>query len=165
MLNFFWPLKSVFLESFTPYGIPSQVPIQHADSIFPSINEYKKRFGVERLTLHSFFYDIDLALAVVKAPSGSTKGLIAYCPEAFTPDSRELLAAFDGVDKIEVSLIEAQMGFATNMVSTGQTVIMGRHAPELARALHDHGLTILSPDITELAKGGGYIRCTTLTLV
>ncbi len=112
----------------------------------------------------SFFYDIDLALAVIKAPSGDAKGLIAYCPEAFTADSRELLAAFDSVDKIEVSLTEAQTGFATNMVSTGQTVIMGRHAPELARALRDYGLTILSPDITELAKGGGYIRCTTLTL-
>jgi len=112
----------------------------------------------------SFFYDIDLALAIIKAPSEQTKGLIAYCPEAFMPASRALLAAFDGVDKIEVSLAEAQNAFATNMVSTGETVIMSLHAPELASALRAHGLTILSPDITELAKGGGYIRCTTLTL-
>lgn len=112
----------------------------------------------------SFFYDIDLALAIIKAPSEGVKGLIAYCPAAFMPASRAFLTAFDGVDKIEVSLAEAQTGFATNMVSTGEIVIMSAHAPELASALRSHGLTILSPAISELAKGGGYIRCTTLTL-
>lgn len=112
----------------------------------------------------SFFYDIDLALAIIKAPGDGTKGLIAYCPAAFTPASRAFLATFEGVDKIEVSLAEAQTGFATNMVSTGEVVVMSAHAPELASALRAHGLTILSPTISELAKGGGYIRCTTLTL-
>ena len=112
----------------------------------------------------SFFYDIDLALAIIKAPSEGAKGLIAYCPAAFMPASRAFLTAFDGVDKIEVSLAEAQTGFATNMVSTGEIVVMSAHAPELASALRARGLTILSPAITELAKGGGYIRCTTLTL-
>lgn len=112
----------------------------------------------------SFFYDIDLALAVIMAPTETTKGLIAYCPEAFTPESQALLLALDAVEKIEVSLIEAQAAFATNLVSTGETVIMSAHAPNLANALQSRGLTILSPDITELAKGGGYIRCTTLTL-
>ncbi|MBC7868702.1 amidinotransferase [Candidatus Saccharibacteria bacterium] len=112
----------------------------------------------------SYFYDIDLALAIIKAPSQNTKGLIAYCPAAFMPASRAFLAAFDGVDKIEVSLTEAQTAFATNMVSTGETVIMSALAPELASALRAHGLTIVSPTITELAKGGGYIRCITLTL-
>ncbi len=29
----------------------------------------------------SFFYDIDLALSIIKAPEGGQKGLIAYCPE------------------------------------------------------------------------------------
>ena len=112
----------------------------------------------------SFFYDIDLALAIIKAPGDGIKGLIAYCPAAFMPASRAFLAAFDGVDKIEVSLAEAQTAFATNMISTGEIVVMSAHAPELASALRAHGLTILSPAISELAKGGGYIRCTTLTL-
>lgn len=112
----------------------------------------------------SFFYDIDLALAVIKGPGKNTKGLIAYCPEAFLPASRDFLAEFDGVNKIEVSLEEAQTTFATNLVSTGQTVVMGNQAPQLAKDLRTHGLIVLSPDITELAKGGGYIRCTTLTL-
>ena len=112
----------------------------------------------------SFFYDLDLALAIISSPTDTQKGLIAYCPGAFTAKSRDLLASFDGVDKIEVSISEAQNGFATNLVSTGETVIMTAHAPILAAELKRRGIKVLSPNITELAKGGGYIRCTTLTI-
>ena len=112
----------------------------------------------------SFFYDIDLALSIIKAPTANQKGLIAYCPEAFMPESQALLAEFDGVDKITVSLQEAQQAFATNLVSTGETVVMSAHAPKLKAALEQHGLVVVSTEISELAKGGGYIRCTTLTL-
>jgi len=112
----------------------------------------------------SFFYDLDLSLAIIKAPENDQKGLIAYCPDAFTSESRTLLASLDGVDKIEVSIAEAQNHFATNLVSTGDTVIMSSQAPLLSAELKRRGMNILSPEITELAKGGGYIRCTTLTI-
>lgn len=112
----------------------------------------------------SFFYDIDLALSIIKAPSENERGLIAYCPEAFTPESRAILANFDAVDKIEISIEEAQHAFAGNLISTGETVIMSAHAPELQSALESHGISVITPEISELAKGGGYIRCTTLTL-
>jgi len=112
----------------------------------------------------SFFYDIDLAIAIIKSPSDSEPGLIAYCPDAFTTDSRELLANLDTVDKITVSIDEAKNGFATNLLSTGETVIMSAHAPQLTADLRARGLKVLTPDITELAKGGGYIRCMTLTI-
>jgi len=112
----------------------------------------------------SFFYDIDLALSIIKAPEGDQKGLIAYCPEAFTPKSQRILAALTSVDKIEVSLDEATRAFAQNLISTGETVIMSAHAPHFTAALESHGLTILTPEVSELAKGGGYIRCTTLTI-
>ena len=52
----------------------------------------------------------------------------------------------------------------TSTVSTGSTVVMSAHAPEFARELTARGLTLLQPEIHELVKGGGYIRCTTLTL-
>lgn len=112
----------------------------------------------------SFFYDIDLALAVLRPPSENKKGLIAWCPQAFLPESRKRLATFDGVDKIEVSFAEAKKGFACNLVSTGETVVMSAHAPKFKAKLESLGFKVLTPEIKELAKGGGYIRCTTLTL-
>jgi N-dimethylarginine dimethylaminohydrolase len=112
----------------------------------------------------SFFYDIDLALSIIKAPKADEKGLIAYCPEAFTPESQKILAEFEGVEKIRVSLEEATRAFACNLVSTGETVIMSAHAPKLKQSLESHGLKVLTPEVAELAKGGGYIRCTTLTI-
>lgn len=112
----------------------------------------------------SFFYDIDLALAVISGPTDNKKGVIAYCPEAFTPDSRARLESFDAVEKIEVSLDEAKEAFATNLVSTGETIIMSARAPQLKANLESRGIRVITPDITELAKGGGYIRCTTLTI-
>lgn len=112
----------------------------------------------------SFYYDIDLALSVIHGPENGQKGLIAYCPEAFTPESRELLEQFDEVDKIIVSETEAREAFACNLVSTGKTVIMSAHAPALRAELESRGLAVYTPEVRELAKGGGYIRCTTLTI-
>lgn len=112
----------------------------------------------------SFFYDIDLALSVIKAPDSTHKGLIAYCPDAFTPDSRSRIAELVDIETIEVSLAEAQEAFACNLISTGEVVVMSAHAPLLSQALEAHGLKLLKPEITELSKGGGYIRCTTLSL-
>lgn len=106
----------------------------------------------------SFFYDIDLALAVISPQ------LIAWCPKAFTPESQAKIHAINDLEKIEVSYDEAVKGFACNLVSTGETVIMSANAPELKKALETRGLKTITPQISELAKGGGYIRCTTLTL-
>jgi N-dimethylarginine dimethylaminohydrolase len=104
----------------------------------------------------SFFYDIDLAISILR------DDLVAWCPEAFMPESQEKMRALD-IDKIEVSLEEA-MHFACNLVSTGETVIMSAAAPKLQAAIEARGLATITPPIHELAKGGGYIRCTTLTL-
>lgn len=112
----------------------------------------------------SFYYDIDLALSIIKAPENGQKGLIAYCPEAFTEESQQILAELSDVDKIMVSEHEAKNAFACNLVSTGSTVVMSAHAPELSAELTARGFTLLHPEIKELVKGGGYIRCTTLTL-
>lgn len=110
----------------------------------------------------SFFYDIDLALAVIKPPIESNKGLIAWCPEAFTPKSRTWLEEFDGVEKIAVCLAETVGAYALNLVSTGETVIMNNGAPELQRQLTMRGLSTLLLSNLELAKGGGSIRCTSV---
>jgi N-dimethylarginine dimethylaminohydrolase len=105
----------------------------------------------------SFFYDIDLAVAIL------SDDLIAWCPEAFSAESQLKIRALPP-RKIEVTLEEAMQGFACNLVSTGETVIMSAHAPQLQAAIEAEGLKTITPEISELAKGGGYIRCTTLTL-
>lgn len=105
----------------------------------------------------SFFYDLDLALAVL-SPT-----LIAWCPDAFVPESQTKIHNLS-LDKIEVSLEEATEGFACNLVSTGKTVIMSAQAPQLKAAIEEHGLKTITPAVSELAKGGGYIRCVSLSL-
>ncbi len=121
-------------------------------------------FGLGRPTTNkvtgwpdSFFYDLDLALAVL------TPNLIAWCPKAFTPGSRAKIRQLN-IEKIEVSMAEATRGFACNLVSTGETVVMSSRAPHLKAAIEAKGLKTITPDVSELGKGGGYIRCSTLTL-
>lgn len=112
----------------------------------------------------SFFYDIDLAMAIIEAPSEGRKGLIAFCKEAFTPESVEKLMSMSGeFDFIFVSQHEATQAFACNLVSTGASVIMSANAPQLRADLETRGHSVFTPEVVELAKGGGFIRCQTLT--
>jgi len=106
----------------------------------------------------SFFYDLDLALAVIDEDT------VAWCPEAFMPESQERIRSIADLEKIEVSLEEAMNGFACNLVSTGESVIMSSHAPKLKKDLEDRGLKVYTPEVTELLKGGGFIRCISLSL-
>lgn len=109
-------------------------------------------------------YDIDLAIAILKMPEKGQKGLIAYCPEVFKDESQKILGDYDGVDKIKVSKKEALEAYALNLISTGETVIMNNGAPEFKANLEAHGLKVITLDLPELKKGGGSIRCSTLTL-
>lgn len=137
--------------------IQLQTVPQLADDGTPVINPYSG-------WPDSFFYDLDLALSILRFPDGDQKGLIAWCPEAFTPDSQQIMHHFDGVDKIEVSLTEATEAFACNLVSTGDVVVLNAGAHQFARDLEAHGLKTIRLSNPELGKGGGSIRCTTLTV-
>jgi len=105
----------------------------------------------------SLFYDLDLALAVIDEQT------IAYVPQAFTAPSRRQLDELP-LERIIVDYDEATKGFACNLVSTGQSVILSAHAPQLQAELEGRGLTILPVDATEIQKGGGFIRCISLSL-
>lgn len=109
-------------------------------------------------------YDIDLALAILRWPEKSRKGLIAWCPAVFTAASRATLTSLDAVDKIEVSYEEAMNAYALNLVSTGEAVVMNSGAPNFQAAIEAQGLHTFPLDMPELKKGGGSIRCITLTL-
>lgn len=106
----------------------------------------------------SYFYDIDLAVSII------TPDLIAWCPAAFTEESQERMRNLDRYQKIEVSFDEAVKGFACNLISTGYGVVMSAGAPKLRAAIESYGLSVVTVDAPELAKGGGGIRCCALTL-
>ncbi|MEV1330373.1 arginine deiminase-related protein [Micromonospora costi] len=108
-------------------------------------------------TVSPRWYDLDLAVAVVEPARA-----LAYCPEALDEPSRRRLKGL-GMDLIEVSVEEASR-FALNLISDGVTVTMTKGAPRLAAALRARGLRVVELDTTELAKGGGGVRCTALTL-
>lgn len=105
----------------------------------------------------SLFYDIDLAIAVLDNDT------IAWCPEAFLPSSQDKIAKIN-LNKIEVSISEAIQGLACNLLSTGESVVMSSLAPLFESQLELHGYKVIKPDVQELQKGGGFIRCTTLTI-
>jgi N-dimethylarginine dimethylaminohydrolase len=104
----------------------------------------------------SFFYDLDLGICVLRP------NLIAWYPGAWTKESQDRIQATP-INKIEISEEEA-MNFACNLISTGSTVVMTHRAPKLRAAFEAEGLNVITVDVKELGKAGGFIRCTTLTL-
>ena len=114
--------------------------------------------------IDSKFYDLDLALSVLRQPTETNKGLIAWCPEAFLPGSRAFMHDFDAVDKIEIPYHEAERAFAANLVSNGRSVIMNHGAPLFEQRLRARGFAIFKPRLPEISKGGGSIKCNFLTL-
>jgi len=105
----------------------------------------------------SYFYDLDLALGVLN------HDLIVYCPEAFDEASRQIIESLP-LETIKVDSGEAVNGFACNLVSTGQTVIMSAEAPKLQAEIECRGFTVLTPDVQELKRAGGFIHCVSLDL-
>ena len=104
----------------------------------------------------SFWYDLDLAISIIDEHT------IAYCPEALDEESNRKIEAITDLDKIKVDFKECTEGFANNLVSTGRDIIMSNKAPKLRKELESRGFICLTPDVTELKKGGGYIRCVSL---
>jgi N-dimethylarginine dimethylaminohydrolase len=105
----------------------------------------------------SFFYDLDLALAVLD------ENTIAYCPKAFTHESQDVLAALP-FRKIEVSLNEAKNNFACNLVSTGKSVVMSDLAPDFKHEIEMLGYDVIALGLSEFGKSGGCARCIALFL-
>jgi N-dimethylarginine dimethylaminohydrolase len=105
------------------------------------------------------WYDLDLAVAVIDSQK------VAYHPPALHPAARRRLQGLSdrGIELIEVCPAEAAR-FALNLISDATTVTMTSGAPRLAADLRERGLHVVELATTELAKGGGGIRCTALTL-
>jgi N-dimethylarginine dimethylaminohydrolase len=122
----------------------------------PFLGEHLGYDVVSLRTVSPAWYDLDLAVAVIDTHT------LAWCPEAFDEPSRRRLRGL-GLDLIEIDPAEAER-FALNLVSDGQTATMTDQAPRLAAQLRQRGLQVVELSTRELAKGGGGVRCTALSM-
>jgi len=132
-------------------------------STLESHQELRETFGREVISLtlvRPEFYHLDTCLSVLDDREGSEH--IAYLPSAFAPESLAILQE-RFPDAIIVDEEEAGV-LALNLVSTGLDVVLPVGAPRFAAALEEHGFRTHSLDLSELRKGGGGIKCCTLTL-
>jgi N-dimethylarginine dimethylaminohydrolase len=123
---------------------------------------WRRRNYVTRL-LDSYYYDIDLAVAVI-APN-----VLAVCLPALTWRGRLAIRRLryrkvDPVTIIPVRKREARRAFACNLVSTGRAVVMAEGAPELAADLTARGYVVVTAPNDQFRLTGGGIRCITLAL-
>ncbi|MFI9721756.1 dimethylargininase [Streptomyces sp. NPDC052396] len=122
-------------------------------------DEVREFFGrpVTGLTLvDPRFYHLDTALAVL----GDEE--IMYYPEAFSPESRAVLAE-RYPDAIHAEEADAAV-FGLNALSDGRNVVLPRAATGLAAKLRERGYHPIGADLTELLKAGGSVKCCTLEL-
>lgn len=123
----------------------------------------KKKNKVTGL-LDSPSYDLDLALAILRPKTKHDLPLIAYCPSLFIRKSKRILKGLKNFEKIEVSKKEALSNYALNLVSTGDTVIMNQGTKIFKNELLKRNLKVVELDLQEIKKGGGSVRCCSLTL-
>ncbi|MFC0435413.1 dimethylargininase [Kutzneria buriramensis] len=97
------------------------------------------------------FYHLDTALAVLDDDE------VMYYPPAFSPESRERLAA-DFPDAVLVGEAEAE-AFGVNAVSDGVHVLLPEHGGRLAGQLAERGYVPIGVDMSELLKAGGAVKC------
>ncbi|MFB7469586.1 dimethylargininase [Kitasatospora sp. NPDC056184] len=102
------------------------------------------------------YYHLDTALAVL----GDDE--IMYYPAAFSPESRDTLAALYP-DAVLASDEDAAV-FGLNAVSDGLRVVLPEAAVGLAARLRARGFEPVGIDVTELLKAGGSVKCCTLEL-
>ncbi|MET7611129.1 dimethylargininase [Streptomyces seoulensis] len=118
--------------------------------------EAQEFFGHPVITLtlvDPYFYHLDTALFVLDDDN------VAYYPEAFSADSREVLRQLypDAV----LATRDDALAFGLNSVSDGRHVFIAPQAEVLAERLATHGYDPVPVDLSELHKAGGGIKCCT----
>jgi N-dimethylarginine dimethylaminohydrolase len=103
-------------------------------------------------------YHLDVALTVLD----DERDHLAYFPDAFSPDSRRLLAECFP-DAILATEADAY-AFGLNCVSDGRNVFVPAGAAHLRTQIAAAGYRPVSIDLSELAKGGGSVKCCTQEL-
>lgn len=116
----------------------------------------------------SEFYDIDLAMAILRPTTQSQSGLIGICRDAFTSESIERIQKVcreKNISILDIDYNEAVNSFACNLISNGNSgLVMSQGAPRFASTLKQNGFTVFERNLAELNKAGGGGRCIGLTL-
>ncbi len=105
--------------------------------------------------VNSRLYHLDVALTVLD----DERDHIAYYPQAFSPDSQGQLAE-RFPDAILTTETDA-FAFGLNCVSDGRNVFVPAGAAHLRTQIAAEGYRPISIDLSELAKGGGSVKCCT----
>jgi N-dimethylarginine dimethylaminohydrolase len=100
-------------------------------------------------------YHLDVALAVLD----DERDHLAYYLPAFSANSRRVLA--ETFPDAIIATEHDAYAFGLNCVSDGHNVFMPAGAPELRSAIAAAGYRPVSVDLSELAKGGGSVKCCT----
>jgi N-dimethylarginine dimethylaminohydrolase len=100
-------------------------------------------------------FHLDVALAVLD----DERDHLAYYPPAFSPASRQLLA--DTFPDAIIATKGDAYAFGLNCVSDGRNVFLPSGAADLRAAIAAAGYRPISIDLSELAKGGGSVKCCT----
>lgn len=102
------------------------------------------------------YYHLDTALCVLDERN------IAYYPNAFAPESRDLLAEMYPDAIIATGADAAVLGL--NAASDGRRVVHPAGAVSFAGQLSEAGYEPVAVDLSELRKAGGAAKCCTLEL-
>lgn len=102
------------------------------------------------------FYHLDTALAVLDDDN------IMYYPEAFSPQSRNVLREMFP-DAVLAGTADAY-AFGLNAVSDNRHVVLSASATGLADQLADRGYVPIGVDVSELRTAGGGAKCCVLEL-
>lgn len=102
------------------------------------------------------WYHLDMALVALDEET------IAYYPDAFSAQSRRLLAQ-RWPDAVRVRTADA-LTFGLNLISDGRRAIVPRRARQLIGELRMRGYHVLPVDVSELHRAGGSAKCCVLEL-
>jgi N-dimethylarginine dimethylaminohydrolase len=121
----------------------------------------EQRFGVPCIALtlaDPSFYHLDTAFCAL--PSGD----VIYYPDAFTPDSLEVIHARVAPGK-RIALDRADAArFAANAVSFDRVIVMSSCSENLRRTLAKRGYTVAKTPLHAFLRSGGSACCLTLRL-
>ncbi|MEU3556587.1 dimethylargininase [Streptomyces fragilis] len=119
--------------------------------------EAEELFGVPVVGLrlvNPFFYHLDTALFALDDEN------VAYYPDAFAPESRQLLERL--FPHAVIATLGDALAFGLNSVSDGRHVFVAPGAISLGEELERLGYVPVPVDLSEFRKAGGGIKCCTL---